>query len=282
MTAAELEELRLAYMGLDPDSEKEMFEFAREVQEDELGEQREYEEAIKEVNEENSPAHIQQIIDNATDDSWVQAQEDWNKLKESGWDGEGTVSDKQYELLEQWEDAMEPYTEDDVRAGNVKPEFHTEMINNFSRAMELDYEPAYNFVLGPPKRILNKLPPDPEDVLDAFREQLMAEHGIESHMEFDSMKERVLDGLSDVLPEIIGHDAYAERKALEAKAAEVPKDHPMSIAVEMAVKEIRRNPFWTPEQRELFIGRLVHQAIRPESPESESESERERDDEASE
>lgn len=32
---------------------------------------------------------------------------------------------------------MEPYTEDDVRAGNVKPEFHTEMINNFSRAMEV-------------------------------------------------------------------------------------------------------------------------------------------------
>lgn len=92
---------------------------------------------------------------------------------------------------------------------------------------------------------------------------------------------------SDPVPYCLSIDRFfwngqAERKALEAKAAEVPKDHPMSIAVEMAVKEIRRNPFWTPEQRELFIGRLVHQAIRPESPESESESERERDDEASE
>lgn len=31
MTAGELEELRLEYMGLDPDSQKEMFELAREV-----------------------------------------------------------------------------------------------------------------------------------------------------------------------------------------------------------------------------------------------------------
>lgn len=46
-----------------------------QVQEDEQGEQQRYEAAIKEVNEENSPAHIQQLIDNATDEDWVAAQQ---------------------------------------------------------------------------------------------------------------------------------------------------------------------------------------------------------------
>lgn len=45
-------------------------------------------------------------------------------------------------------------------------------------------------------------------VLEVYRQQLMEAHGIESHMEFNRLKARVLDGLSEVLPDIIAHDAY--------------------------------------------------------------------------
>ena len=43
-------------------------------------------------------------------------------------------------------------------------------------------------------------------------------------------------------------------------AAAVPGDHPLAPAIVASVAEVRRNPFWKPEQKELFISRLVRSA----------------------
>lgn len=189
-------------------------------------------------------------------------EEDWEALydyERSVMEGQRTgvlKTDKQHAMLEEWAEEVEEAPPPPDKAEYV---FDSEEDRDFHRSLQLDYEPEYNFMIGPPRRrTAEEL--DPVKVMEYYKPAIMEEMGIGSDMEYERQAARTIDGIEELLPVLLPNDAWANGQRLDTIAELVPAENNMAPHIRSSIEEIKKNPFWRQDQKELFITRLVRGA----------------------